>query len=116
MLQQLFPDSVNLQRFLNSFIFSFVCLCAYVTDSYWIYCKLQKWIWKSDEKAVKGEKAVRVSVRVCESMYAPRLFAAESIPPHSEPCWLFSYFSLLEVAHTLLPCEYTNWYSNVKWY
>lgn len=65
MLQQLFPNAVNLQRFLNSFLFSFVCLCAYVTDSYWIYCKLQKWIWKSDEKAVKGEKAARMSVRVC---------------------------------------------------
>lgn len=57
MLQQLFPNTVNLQR---CFGFLWVFLCGSVSDSYWIYCKLQKLIWKSDEKAAKGEEAVHV--------------------------------------------------------
>lgn len=47
MLEQLFPNE-------RCIFFPFLCLYARVTDGYWIYCKLQKWIWKNDEKEAKG--------------------------------------------------------------
>lgn len=107
MLQQLFPNTVNLKQFFYPrFFFFLFFLWACVTDSYWIYCKfremnMQKW-WKGMGKGLGSGWGV---LRVHPNCLSPNQFLLSLNPAD---------YSLILVCQSRL----TNgrWYPNVKRY